>query len=124
MSATAPSDRRSLPGLTAGYTYADNPFGFPAKSLTEAGDLAWHPGLEWTGGELISNANDLAKWGHALFSGRALSSEALDEMLQAQIIDPANPEARYGFGVALYRSESQGDILGHAGWIPGYVSSL
>lgn len=124
LAATAPSNQRSLPGLAAGYTNADNPLGLPAKSLAGSGAMAWHPGLEWTGGGLVSTSRDLAKWGHALFSGEVLSERALDAMQQGQIIEAANPRSQYGLGVAIYSSESQGDVLGHAGWIPGYVSSM
>jgi D-alanyl-D-alanine carboxypeptidase len=30
----------------------------------------------------------------------------------------------YSMGVAIYRSGPFGPVNGHAGWIPGYVSSL
>ncbi len=109
LTSTSPSDQRSLPGLAAGYTDIDNPFGFPTKSITESGNLTWHPGLEWTGGGLVSTSADLAKWGHALFTGEALSRRGLNAMLQGRVINPAVPESRYGLGVAMYHGEAQGD---------------
>jgi len=120
---TWPSDRRHLPGIATGYT-ADNPFGWPTRSVTGGDTLAWHPGIEWTGGGLVSTSGDLARWGAALFGGRALSSDALDRMLTATPIDPDAPEVRYGMGVAIRRDSSFGPTYGHGGWIPGYTSSL
>lgn len=120
---TRPSNRRLLPGLAAGYA-ADNPFGWPEKTLTADGAMAWHPGMEWTGGGLVSTSGDLARWGAALFGGAALPSAALDRMLSAQPVDPAQPDVRYGLGVAVYRAGPFGPVYGHGGWIPGYVSSL
>mgnify|MGYP000075917995 CR=1 FL=1 len=120
---TRPADRRTLPGLAAGYS-ADNPFGWPEKTLADDGTLAWHPGLEWTGGGLVSTSGDLARWGAALFGGAALPEAALDRMLTAAPVAPEQPDVRYGLGVAVYRSGPFGPVYGHGGWIPGYVSSL
>ena len=120
---TRPSNHRKLPGLAAGYA-AENPFGWPRKTLTPDSALAWHPGIEWTGGGLVSTSGDLARWGAALFGGAALPAAALDRMLNAQPVDPAQPDVRYGMGVALYQTSPFGPVYGHGGWIPGYTSSL
>lgn len=120
---TKPSDRRELAGLAAGYS-ADNAFGWPAKSTGDDGALLWHPGIEWTGGGLVSTSSDLAAWGVALFGGTALPETARDMMLDAVPVDPAEPDVRYGLGVAVYRAGRFGPVYGHRGWIPGYVSSL
>jgi D-alanyl-D-alanine carboxypeptidase len=120
---TSPSNDRNLPGLAAGYS-PDNPFGWPTKSLASDGTLAWHPGMEWTGGGLVSTADNLARWGAALFGGTAVPEAALDQMLSADPVDPAQPDVRYGLGVAVYRTGPFGPVYGHGGWIPGYVSSL
>ena len=120
---TAPSNSRTLPGLAAGYA-AENGLGFPRKTTTTDGSLVWHPGMEWTGGGLVSTSEDLARWGAALFGGTALPEAALDQMLEASPVDPAQPDVRYGLGVAVYRGSPFGPVYGHGGWIPGYVSSL
>lgn len=120
---TRPSNTRTLPGLAAGYS-AENPFGWPAKTTADDGTLAWHPGLEWTGGGLMSTSGDLARWGAVLFGGEALSKSALEQMLNAKPVDPAQPDVGYGMGVAVYRASPFGPVYGHGGWIPGYVSSL
>lgn len=121
---TAPADSRALPGLAAGYMAEDNAFGFPRKTTTAKGELAWHPGFEWTGGGLVSNSRDLALWGSALFGGRAMPGSYLDEMLKSVPISPDTPDIRYGAGVGVYRNSPFGPVYGHGGWIPGYSSSL
>jgi D-alanyl-D-alanine carboxypeptidase len=80
--------------------------------------------MEWTGGGLVSTAEDLARWGGALFGGTAVPKAALDQMLRADPVDPEQPDVRYGLGVAVYRASPFGPVYGHGGWIPGYVSSL
>lgn len=123
LSLTTPSNSRILPGLAAGYA-ADNAFGFPRKTINSEGKMVWHPGIEWTGGGLVSTSKDLARWGAFLFGGKALSKEALDLLLDSQPIDSSNPEVQYGMGVAIYQNGPYGKVYGHGGWIPGYTSSL
>jgi len=120
---TSPSNRRDLPGLAAGYA-AKNALGFPRKTTDSDGVLTWDPGLEWTGGGLVSTSEDLARWGTALFGGTALPEVALDVVLSSSPIDPDRPGIHYGMGVAIYRSTPSGPVFGHGGWIPGYTSSL
>lgn len=121
---TTAADRRALPGLVAGYTTMDNAFGFPSKTTTAAGVLAWHPGLEWTGGGLVSNALDLARWGAALFGGNAMPGAYRIDLLDSIPIGPEPADIRYGAGIAVYRGGPFGPVYGHRGWIPGYTSSL
>jgi len=120
---TSPSNTRTLPRLAAGYA-AENAFGFPKKTTTADGEMAWHPGIEWTGGGLVSTSEDLARWGAALFGGRALSKTALERLLHSSPIDSASPDIHYGMGIAIYQNTSYGTVYGHGGWIPGYTSSL
>jgi D-alanyl-D-alanine carboxypeptidase len=121
---TAPADSRFLTGLAAGYMAADNAFGFPRKTTTADGAMVWHPGLEWTGGGLVSNSRDLALWGTALFGGNAMSGPYLDELLNSVPISPDTSDIQYGAGVGIYRTGPFGPVYGHGGWIPGYSSSL
>jgi len=122
--ATAPSDRRALPGLAVGYTAADNLFGMPPRTLDEAGQLVWDPATEWTGGGLVSTSPDLARWGHLLFRGEAMATPYLDRLLDGVAVSADAPGIRYGAGVAIYDDTPRGVVWGHGGWIPGYVSSL
>lgn len=121
---TSPADRRDLERLAQGYMDPDNPFGLPARTLDENQNMYWHPGIEWTGGGLVSTSRDLAHWGAALFTGKAISGEYLSELLRSVAIDPKNTGARYGVGVAITTSDHFGPVYGHAGWIPGYISSF
>jgi D-alanyl-D-alanine carboxypeptidase len=121
---TVPSDRRDIPGLAAGYTPPGNPFGLPERTADAEGRLLWDPAVEWTGGGLASTSADLARWGHALFGGKAMDAPYLDRLLDGVPVSPDTPEIRYGAGVAIYADTPRGPVWGHGGWIPAYVSSL
>ena len=121
---TTPSDRRILPGLAAGYLPQDNPFGLPRKTTLAPGVMAWDPGVEWAGGGLAGNPADLVVWARELYQGRAMEGDYLPELLRSVPVDPDHPEVRYGAGVAIYTDGPLGPVWGHAGQIPGYVSSM
>ncbi|MEX1299656.1 MAG: serine hydrolase domain-containing protein [Desulfotignum sp.] len=121
---TTSADHRDLDRLAPGYMLPDNLFGFPVKTLDPDGRLHWHPAVEWTGGGLVSTSRDLARWGAALFTGRAMTGDYLSELLTAVPVDLKMTDVKYGTGVAVYSNGPFGPVYGHAGWIPGYVSSL
>lgn len=121
---TSPANHRKLPGLATGYTSPHNVFGFPVKSTTEPGVMAWNPAMEWTGGGLITTTQDLSLWGAALFKGQAMSGNYLPQLLNAVPIQTSHNNKEYGAGVTIRKTSNFGQIYGHAGWIPGYISSL
>ncbi len=121
---TTPSDRRILPGLAAGYLPSNNPFGLPRKTTCAPGVMAWDPGVEWAGGGFAGNPADLVVWARDLYEGRAMAGDYLPELLRSVPVDPENPDIRYGAGVAIYTQGPLGPVWGHAGQIPGYVSSM
>jgi D-alanyl-D-alanine carboxypeptidase len=121
---TQPSNRRMIPGLAVGYAAEDNPFGLSARTMDAEGRLLWDPALEWTGGGLVSTAPNLAAWGQALFTGRAMEAPYLELLLDGVPVSPDAPGILYGAGVAIYADTPRGPVYGHGGWIPGYVSSL
>ncbi len=123
LTATTPSNTRELPNLAAGYTSADNPFGIPAKSLNKDGLMVWNPGVESAGGGWISNTTDLAHWGLVLFEGNAIDGNYLSQLLTGFPTDQNN-NIQYGLGVSIFSGGLYGPVYGHAGWIPGYTSSL
>ncbi len=119
---TEPSDRRKLEGLAVGYIAEDNPFGLPHRTLDKEGVMLWHPGIEWTGGGFVSSSSDLARWGKALFEGKAMDGDYVGDLLDGYSLEGEN--IAYGLGVGIYRGGDFGDTYGHGGWIPGYCSSL
>ena len=121
---TTPSDRLELPGLASGYMAEDNIFGLPAKTTVSAGVMAWNPGIEWTGGGLVSNSKDLVVWAKALYEGKAFNGDYIDNLLQSVQISEDEIDVRYGTAVAIYQNTPFGTVYGHGGWIPGYSSSL
>ncbi|MEZ5937435.1 MAG: serine hydrolase domain-containing protein [Hyphomonadaceae bacterium] len=124
LDASHPSNTRAIPGLAVGYVDAGNGFGLPTRSMGPDGVLVWDPSTEWTGGGLVSTSGDLARWGDALFGGEALPAPYLDRLLDAVPVSADDPGVSYGAGVAIYADTPRGPVYGHAGWIPGYVSSL
>ena len=86
--------------------------------------MRWNPAIEWTGGGLVSNSFDLARWAKLLFEGRALGGNYLDDLLHETPIDSDGRGVGYGAGVAIHKTGLIGPWYGHSGWIPGYTSSL
>lgn len=71
----------------------------------------------WTAGAVISSADDLARWGQALFGGRVLGAESLEAMLAFQ------PVMDYGLGA--FRIVLQGrQLWGHNGGDLGYAALM
>lgn len=121
---TSPSDRRELSGLASGYMAAENRFGLPARTTIRPEVMAWHPGIEWTGGGFVSNPRDLVVWGKNLFEGRAVKGRYLDDLLKSVQISEDDSLTLYGTAVAVKKGGPYGTVYGHGGWIPGYSSSL
>lgn len=118
---TSPSDRPSLPGLVAGYVAQDNVFGLPRKTIDESGKMVWNPAVEWTGGGLISTSRDLAVWAKLLYEGHAMQTDYLKDLFQSV---PAGDGVQFGAGVLIRQNGPLGQIWGHGGVIPGYISSI
>ncbi len=121
---TSPSDQPTLSGLVAGYTSEDNVFGLPVKLLDKSGKMVYNPVIEWTGGGLISTSYDLAVWAKLLYEGQAIQSDYMKDLFRSVSIDDEKSQARFGAGVLIKQDEDLGQVWGHGGVIPGYVSSL
>lgn len=122
---TRPSDRRIIAGLVNGYTKAGDIYGLPAKVTSKGKDFL-NPQVEWTGGGLVSNSMDLARWAHLLYGGHVLTPESLDQMLSG--ITAASETAigsgvKYGLGVYEWDTRL-GVAYGHQGDFPGYRSIM
>lgn len=120
---TSPSDHRRLPGLSTGYVSNEFFTGLLGgkSTMKSPGVMAYNPVVEWTGGGLITNVVDLARWAKLLYEGQAMSGDYVADLLGgAKVLAEAQTRA-YGLGQGI-RATSQGLVYGHSGWIPGYVS--
>lgn len=120
LTGTRPSDRAHLTGLVDGYTSPTNPYGLPVH-VARRGAVALDPQVEWTGGGLMSDAVDTARWGHDLYGGRFLPPAQLAAMLTA--LAPGRVQPWYGLGVTIWRTPL-GTAYGHTGEFPGFLSVL
>ncbi len=115
LTGTVPSDRPDIAGLAVGYTKPDNPFSLPGRTADAQGRLVWAPGVEWSGGGFASTSRDLARWGHALFGGAAMTAPYLDRLLDGVPVASNAPGILYGAGVAIYAETPRGPVYGHGG---------
>jgi D-alanyl-D-alanine carboxypeptidase len=121
---TTPADTCELDGLVRGYTGVGTQLGFPEVTTDGQGDLLWNPAMEWAGGGLISNSYDLAKWSWLLYGQNGVAFSGFDELVSTVTISPDTDDSQYGLGVSIHQHEKFGAVYGHAGWIPGYCSSM
>ncbi|MEW5684015.1 MAG: serine hydrolase domain-containing protein [Pseudomonadota bacterium] len=119
---TVSSDRRSYPGLVNGYLREADGMGLPETSFVD-GALFVNPGVEFTGGGVMSTSGDLVRWGRALFGGRAVNGPYLPELLATPDIPP-HKDGKYGLGVMIRKVPGLGLSWGHSGTMPYYGSVL
>lgn len=81
--------------------------------------------LEFASGGLITNINDLADWGNALFGGRAISQASTNEMINSIPSTPDQDGDFLGYGVFRTTKISSTEVfIGHDGNAPGYRSVM
>ena len=117
-----PSTSRRIPGLIPGYAGPRDPLGLPDEVLVN-GEFVINPQFEWTGGGFATSAIDLARWGHALYAGAALTPKARALMIDAAVPAQLGPNTKYGLGV-ITRDTAVGVVWGHSGFFPGYQTEL
>ena len=81
----------------------------------------------WASGPVISTAEDLAQWADALYRGRVLKKQSLDQMLDFHRPTPGEPLiSGYGLGASEFPGEPFGGekAWGHLGWNPGYMTAM
>lgn len=118
---TVPSDGRSIKGLAQGYAGPNNPFG-GTDAMIVGGKFAINPQFEWTGGGMASTSEDLARWGKALYEGRAFDDSLMKDVLDG-VPAKLGPNVRYGLGVII-RETDFGPAYGHSGFFPGYLTEM
>ena len=80
----------------------------------------FQPDTEWTGGGLVTNSVDLARWAKSLYEGSAMIGPYLEALFDGVNRDG---EGQYGLGVYIDRTPL-GIRYGHGGWMFGYVSGM
>ena len=118
-----PTTSRRIPGLVPGYAGARDPLGLPDEVVSN-GQFVVNPQFEWTGGGYATSPLDLARWGHELYAGRALTAPARKRMIDAAVPARLGPETRYGLGVIVRPVTPVGPAWGHSGFFPGYLTEL
>lgn len=126
---TSPLKQQKIVGLAQGYApKSQQIFGLPYKVVEDAGVFVFDPSLEWTGGGVVSNPQDLVRWAKALYEGKAIDRPYLDEMLNS-VANPAKDRDDsgrvygYGLGVSIVKTK-YGTTFRHGGFFPGYNSML
>jgi len=119
---TAPSEGRRIKGLPTGYQMPGGPFG-DAGPVLKNGQLPFNAQMEYGGGGMVSNAQDLAKWAVAVYSGKVLKASSLLAMIDAAVPARTGRGDKYGLGV-MVRTGAQGTSYGHQGWYPGYLTEM
>ena len=119
---TFPQDRREIKGLIQGYAGEKNPFG-GTDAMIQNRKFAINPQFEWTGGGMVSNAKDLARWAKAMYEGRAFDEALLPQMLDGVSAPLLGRETKYGLGVII-RPTRAGLTYGHSGFFPGYMTDV
>ena len=81
--------------------------------------------LAFTGGAIVSNVADEARWGNALFGGRATSQATIDTMVNSILPVPDEDGDYLGYGVFRTTRISETDtFIGHNGMAVGYKSIM
>lgn len=118
-----PTTSRRVRGLVPGYAGSRDPLGLPDEVMTN-GVFVINPQFEWTGGGYATSARDLARWGHALYAGNAISQKMRGLMISAAVPARLGPETKYGLGVIIRDTTPAGPTWGHSGFFPGYQTEL
>ena len=120
---TFPQDRRMIKGLVQGYAGEKNPFGGTDAMIQADGKFAINPQFEWTGGGMVSNSEDLARWAKLMYEGKAFDAKLLPQMLEGVSAPMLGKETKYGLGVII-RPTRAGLAYGHSGFFPGYMTDV
>ena len=120
--------RRYMSGIAQGYAPTPSPL-VPGVTHVVAGngELKFDPEVEFTGGGLVNNTGDMARWVMALYTGRAISPEA-----SRAIVEPPphltrqEKESGNYYGLAVFVQQQPWGVTtwGHGGYFPGYRSEM
>lgn len=120
---TRPSYKSQMEGITQAYVEATNFFDLPTKLITN-GRYPINPQFEWTGGGLLSNSVDLARFLKAIHEKKLIPAEYYAEMIKAVDRKTGQPSKQgYGLGTFVWETD-HGLHYGHLGFMPGYVTAV
>jgi D-alanyl-D-alanine carboxypeptidase len=119
---TLEQNSRVIKGLVQGYAGENNPFG-GTDAMLKDGKFVINPQFEWTGGGMVSNSVDLARWAKTMYEGRAFDAKLLPQMLEGVSAPMLGRETKYGLGVII-RPTRAGLTYGHSGFFPGYMTDV
>jgi D-alanyl-D-alanine carboxypeptidase len=97
------------------HIYSDNWDG-PIRDVTFLPRTS-HESITYGSSGIFTTSENLARWSHALFGGRILEEQSLNEMLDFVEFRPVSNMRAYGLGVQEFRNNiSFGErAIGHAG---------
>lgn len=120
-----PSTSREIPGLIQGYTGAGDPVTGEAGPVIVAGRLIVNPQFEWTGGGFAGTPAGVARWAHPLYTEGAFAKpDSVEMMIDAAVPAKLGPDTKYGLGVTVRTQTPVGDVWGHSGYFPGYLTEM
>jgi D-alanyl-D-alanine carboxypeptidase len=80
---------------------------------------------EWTSGGMFSSAEDVARFGDALFTGKLVDPAAIKEM--TDWITGITFESYFGYGLGIgkrFDRHAGGELWGSIGFVPGFKADL
>lgn len=120
---TRPSYKSQLEGITQAYIEEENFFNLPQKVVRD-GHYAMNPQFEWTGGGLLSNTVDLARFIKQLHEKKTVPAPYYQEMLKPVDLKSGQP-AGSGYGLSTFVwTTPHGLHYGHSGYMPGYLTAV
>ena len=111
------SQEESIPANQQAHVYSDNfESGEPIRDVTFLPRTS-HESIIYGSGGIFTTSENLARWSHALFGGKILEEQSLNEMLNFVEFFPISNMRAYGLGVQEFkRNITSGQRgIGHAG---------
>jgi D-alanyl-D-alanine carboxypeptidase len=120
---TIPSNTPKLKGLVQAYIGEQNFLNLPTKVIKD-GRYVINPQWEWTGGGLVSNVVDLAKWLKAIHETDVIPAPMYAEMIKPVGLRTGQAgETGYGLTTFVWKAPA-GLHYGHSGFFPGYITNV
>jgi D-alanyl-D-alanine carboxypeptidase len=120
-----PAISRKISGLIQGYTGAGDPITGAAGPVIVDKQFVFNPQFEWAGGGYAGTPTDLALWAKALYEGAMFSKDgSVKLMIDAAVPARLGPNTAYGLGVIVRKDTPVGEVWGHSGFFPGYLTEM